>query len=50
MPPGPARDRARVKALQTAFDQVVAERLVEAEVKTLGIEVTETQIDAPWRT
>jgi peptidyl-prolyl cis-trans isomerase SurA len=46
MSPGPARDRARVKALQTAFDLVVAERLVEAEVKTLGIDVTEAQIDS----
>jgi peptidyl-prolyl cis-trans isomerase SurA len=46
LPPGASRDRARAKALQTAFDQVVAERLVEGEAKTLGIEVTETQIDA----
>jgi peptidyl-prolyl cis-trans isomerase SurA len=45
MPPGPARDKARAKALQDAFDLVVAERLVEAEVKNLGIEVTEAQID-----
>jgi peptidyl-prolyl cis-trans isomerase SurA len=46
MPPGASRDRARAKALQSAFDQVVAERLVEGEAKTLGIEVTEAQIDA----
>jgi peptidyl-prolyl cis-trans isomerase SurA len=46
MPPGNSRDRARAKALQAAFDQVVAERLVEGEAKTLGIEVTEAQIDA----
>jgi len=45
LPPGPARDLARAKALQAAFDLVVAERLVETEVKTLGIEVTEAQID-----
>ena len=45
MAPGPDRDRARAKALQGAFDQVLAERLVENEVKTLGIEVTEAQID-----
>ena len=45
MSPGPDRDRARAKALQGAFDQVLAERLVENEVKTLGIEVTEAQID-----
>ena len=45
LPPGPARDLARAKALQAAFDLVVAERLVETEVKALGIEVTEAQID-----
>ena len=45
MAPGPERDRARAKALQGAFEQVLAERLVENEVKTLGIEVTEAQID-----
>jgi len=45
MPPGPARDQARSKALRTAYEGVLAERLVENEVKTLGIEVTEAQID-----
>ena len=45
MPPGPARDQARAKALRTAYEGVLAERLVENEVKTLGIEVTEAQID-----
>jgi len=46
MPPGAARDRARAKALQNAFDLVVAERLVESEAKTAGVDVTEAQIDA----
>ena len=45
MPPGPARDQARAKALRSAFEALLAERLVEAEVKVLGIEVTEAQID-----
>jgi peptidyl-prolyl cis-trans isomerase SurA len=45
MPPGPARDQARARALRTAFESVVAERLVENEVKVLGIEVTEAQVD-----
>lgn len=45
LPPGPARDQARAKALRTAFEAVLAERLVENEVKALGIEVTEAQID-----
>jgi peptidyl-prolyl cis-trans isomerase SurA len=46
MPAGPARDQARLKALRTAYDAVLTERLVEGEVKNLGIEVTETQLDA----
>lgn len=45
MPPGPERDQARAKALRTAYEAVLAERLVENEVKALGIEVTEAQID-----
>jgi len=45
LPPGPDRDRARAKTLQAAFELVLTERLVEGEVKTLGIEVTEAQID-----
>jgi peptidyl-prolyl cis-trans isomerase SurA len=45
MPPGPARDQARGKALRAAYQAVLAERLVENEVKALGIEVTEAQID-----
>ena len=45
MPPGPARDQARAKALRSAYEAVLAERLVENEVKALGIEVTEAQID-----
>ena len=45
MPPGAGRDQARAKALRTAFESVLAERLVENEVKVLGIEVTEAQVD-----
>ena len=45
MPPGPARDQARSSALRSAYESVLAERLVENEVKALGIEVTEAQID-----
>ncbi len=45
MPPGPARDQARARALRAAYEMVLAERLVEAEVKALGIEVTEAQLD-----
>jgi peptidyl-prolyl cis-trans isomerase SurA len=45
MPPGPAREQARARALRTAFDSVLAERLVENEVKSVGIDVTEAQVD-----
>ncbi len=45
MPPGPAHDQARSRALRSAYEGVLAERLVENEVKALGIEVTEAQID-----
>jgi peptidyl-prolyl cis-trans isomerase SurA len=46
MPAGPARDQARLKALRSAYEAVLAERLVEHEVKALGIDVTEAQLDA----
>lgn len=46
MRPGPARDRAVAKALQAAFDILVSEKLLEAEVKTLQLEVTDAQVDA----
>jgi peptidyl-prolyl cis-trans isomerase SurA len=45
MPSGPARDQARAKALRSAYEAVLTERMVENEVKALGIEVTEAQID-----
>jgi peptidyl-prolyl cis-trans isomerase SurA len=46
MRPGPARDRAVAKALQAAFDILVSEKLLEGEVKTLQLEVTDAQVDA----
>jgi peptidyl-prolyl cis-trans isomerase SurA len=45
MPAGPAREQARARALRSAFESVLAERLVENEVKALGIDVTEAQVD-----
>jgi peptidyl-prolyl cis-trans isomerase SurA len=44
-PEGPARDRARAKALRGAFDALVAERLLDAQAKEMGVEVTEQEID-----
>ena len=46
LPPGPTRDQARAKVLRAAYEAVLAERLIEGEVKTAGIDVTEAQIDA----
>jgi peptidyl-prolyl cis-trans isomerase SurA len=45
-PPGPARDRARAKALRAAFDSIVAERLFAAQVAALGVDVAESEIDS----
>ena len=46
MKPGEARDQARARALQAALDQMVAERLLEAEAKELGVEAADAQVDA----
>jgi peptidyl-prolyl cis-trans isomerase SurA len=40
------RDEARAKALKRALDIVVAERLLQRQAKSLGLEVTEQQIEA----
>ncbi len=45
MRPGEARERARAQALQAAFELVVSEKMIEAEVKNLGVEITDAQID-----
>ncbi len=46
MKPGEARDQARARALLAALDQMVAERLLEAEAKELGVEAADAQVDA----
>jgi len=43
---GEAREKARNKALQDALDLVVTEKLLDAEVKSLGIDISESQVDA----
>jgi peptidyl-prolyl cis-trans isomerase SurA len=43
---GEARERARAKALRSAFDQIVGERLFATEAKTLQVEATDAQVDA----
>jgi peptidyl-prolyl cis-trans isomerase SurA len=44
--PGEERDQARAKALRNAFDQLVSERLLEAEAKEQGVEAADAQVDA----
>ncbi len=46
MPPGQERDQSRVRVLRAALDQVVSERLLEAQAKELSIEATDAQVDA----
>jgi peptidyl-prolyl cis-trans isomerase SurA len=46
LPAGPARDKARAKALRAAFDNVVAERLLDGQAAALGVEIGDPQVDA----
>jgi len=45
-PLGPERDRAATRVLKLAFEALVAERLLQGQVKELGLEVTEAELDA----
>jgi peptidyl-prolyl cis-trans isomerase SurA len=40
-----AREKARARALRSAFDALVSEKLLDAQVKEMGVEVTEADID-----
>jgi peptidyl-prolyl cis-trans isomerase SurA len=46
LPAGPQRDAARASALRAAFDQLVAQRLFDAQAAQLGVEVGEAEVDA----
>lgn len=46
MRPGEARDQEQAKVLQAALDQIIAERLMEAQAKELGVEASDAQVDA----
>lgn len=46
LPAGKERDEAHERALRRAFDQIVAEKLLEKQAKALQLEVTEAQVDA----
>jgi peptidyl-prolyl cis-trans isomerase SurA len=43
---GKERDEARAKALRRALDQLVGERLLQRQAKSMGLEVTDAQVDA----
>jgi peptidyl-prolyl cis-trans isomerase SurA len=45
-PEGPARERAQARALQGAFEALVAEKLLDAQVKETGVEATDAEIDS----
>jgi peptidyl-prolyl cis-trans isomerase SurA len=45
-PAGPARERARTRVLQQAFEVVLAEKLFAAQVAALGVEVSEAEVAA----
>ena len=44
--PGPARERERARVLKETFDGVVSERLFQAQVVALGVEVSDAEIDS----
>ncbi|BDG03487.1 peptidylprolyl isomerase [Anaeromyxobacter oryzae] len=44
--PGKARDEAIAEVLRKAFDQVVADKLFQAQAKDLDLEITDAQVDA----
>lgn len=46
LPAGKERDDAHDRALRRAFDQIVAEKLLEKQAKALQLEVTDAQVDA----
>jgi peptidyl-prolyl cis-trans isomerase SurA len=44
-PPGPARERLRARALRTALDGLVADKLFAAQAASLGVEITDAEVD-----
>ncbi|MBI5068873.1 MAG: peptidylprolyl isomerase [Deltaproteobacteria bacterium] len=45
-PAGPARDRARARVLRAAFDALLADKLIDAQVKELALEVSDAEVSA----
>ena len=46
MPEGPDRDRAEVQALKGAYEAILADKLLQGQVKELGLEATDAEVDA----
>jgi len=46
LPAGPEKVRARARALKLAFDNVVAERLLDGQAAALGVDVSDAQVEA----
>jgi len=45
-PEGPARHQARARLLRTAFEALLAEKLLDGQVKELGLEVSDAEVSA----
>jgi peptidyl-prolyl cis-trans isomerase SurA len=45
MPAGPEREKVRAQVLRQAYEQVLFDRLVEAQAKELQVEITDAEID-----
>lgn len=44
-PAGPARQKAQARALKEAFDNLLADKLMETQITTLGIEISDAELD-----
>lgn len=46
MPEGPDRDHAEARVLKGAYEAILADRLLQGQVKELGLEATDAEVDA----
>ncbi len=46
MPEGPDRERAEARVLKAAYEAIVADKLLQGQVKELGLEATDAEVDA----
>lgn len=45
-PEGPAREKARARVLRAAFEALLADKLLDAQVKELGMEASEAEVSS----